>query len=244
VSGVAVPLGELIHEPGTERIAGLTEDEVECGVIEVAEVDGEALGWSKDMTDLLDCSEIAALRLRAGASGYPEDTLDKGRDGVDGVLDIYGVGFAVGPLREILGSVGLNEGVVDSGGEEVVPFGIFVWEPASGSMEDDLFFGIGLFTPDIELGELRCRKAGAGSQEQGPEDTAGGIDNGGRGAVDVDAAVPFAEDIGGLMETFGVGGELRVGMVDGVGEALGEDVVEFRVDVRLKLEHVGGGEVF
>ena len=41
------------------------------------------------------------------------------------------------------------------------------------------------------------------------------------------------------MEVFILGG----GVVDGVGETLGDDVIDVGVDVGLEGEHVGGGDV-
>ena len=104
-------------------------------------------------------------------------------------------------------------------------------------MEDYLLLGEGFFVPNVELGQFFGVEAGFGGEDHGPEDAAGGVDDGGGGAGGVDEAVPLAEDVGGLVKALGVGGDLGVGVIDGVGEALGEDVVEVRVDVGLELEH-------
>ncbi len=160
------------------------------------------------------------------------------------MLDVYGVGLAVGPLGEVLGGVGFGEGLVDGACEEIVPFGVFVGEPAGRGVEDDLLLGVGLFAPDVDLREFGGVEAGARGEEHGPEDGAGSVyDVGGR-AGDVDEAVPLAENVSGLMEALGIGGGVRAGVIDGVGEALGERVIDVGVDVGLELEHVGRGEVF
>ena len=79
--------------------------------------------------------------------------------------------------------------------------------------------------------------------EEGPERGPGGDDDGGGRGVGVYVAVPVAEEIGGLVEAF-VAVEFGFGgVVDGVGEALRDDVVEVGVDVGLEGEHVGGGEL-
>src|ERR1019366_246268 len=69
--GAAVqPVLELVHEPRTDGVAGLPEDDVEGGGVRVAEVGGEALGRTEGVSNLLYRSQVAALRLRAGAGGY------------------------------------------------------------------------------------------------------------------------------------------------------------------------------
>ena len=104
------------------------------------------------------------------------------------------------------GGVGFDEAVFDGGGEEVVPVGVAGGEPAGGGVEDDLLFGVGFFAPGVELGEFGAGEVGFGGEEHGPEGVAGGVDDGGGGAVGVDVAVPVAEEVGGLVEAFGVGG--------------------------------------
>ncbi len=83
---------------------------------------------------------------------------------------------------------------------------------------------------------------GLGIEQEGPERDSGGDDDGGGCGVGVDVAGPFAEEVGGLVEArilceLGFGG-----VVDGVGETLGDDVVGVGVDVGLEGEHVGGSE--
>ncbi len=84
-------------------------------------------------------------------------------------------------------------------------------------------------------------------EEKGPEGGAGGDDDGGSCGVGVDVAVPGAEEVGGLVEALGLGFICRelgfAGVVDGVGETLGDDVIDVGVDVGLEGEHVGGGEL-
>ncbi len=159
------------------------------------------------------------------------------------MLDVYGVGLAVGPVGEVLRGEGCDEAVFDGGGEEVVPLGVAAGEPAGRGVEDDLFFGVGFLTPDVELVGFADGEVGFGGEEHGPEGVAGGVDDGGGYAVGVDVAVPGAEEIGGLLEAFGVGGDVGAGVVDGVGEALGDDVVDVGVDVGLELEHGFRSEV-
>ena len=68
-----VPGGELVHEPGADGVAGLAEDDVEGGVVEVAEVGGEALGGAEGAADLFDGGAVAGLGLEAGAGGDADD---------------------------------------------------------------------------------------------------------------------------------------------------------------------------
>ena len=232
----------------------MAQDEVQGGVVEVGEVRGETLRGAEGAAYLLDSGSVSALRLDAGAGGELDDALEYGREAVDGVLDIDRVRLAVLPLEEVRGGVGFVEAAVDGGGEEFVPVGVGGGEPAGGGVHDELLGDVGFFAPGVELPE-RCGWSagvrvvvGGGAEfwreDEGPEGFAGGVDDGGGCGVGVYVAVPVAEKVGGLMETLGVRAfaECR-GVVDGVGEALGDDVVEVRVDVRLEGEHVGGGEV-
>ncbi len=101
-----VPGGPLVHEPGAERVAGLAEDEVEGGVVEVGEVGGEALGGAEGAADLFDGGVVAALGLDAGAGGDSDEALEEWGLAVDGVFDVDGVELAVAPVAEVGGGVG------------------------------------------------------------------------------------------------------------------------------------------
>ena len=239
VGGVVQPCGELVHVPRADGVSGLAEDEVEGGVVEVGEVCGEALGGAEGTADLLDGGGVSADGMGCGAGGDADDAADERGDGEDGVFDVDGVDFAVGPLGEIGWSVGFVEGFIYGGGEEVVPVGIGVGEPAGGGVDDDLLFGVGHLMPVVEL------PGGAefGDEDHGPELDSCDVYDGWRGAAGVYATFPVAEDVCGLVETFGVGGEVWAGVVDGIGEALGDEVIDVGVDVGLELEHVGRGEV-
>ena len=106
--GAVVPGGPLIHEPGAGGVAGLAEDYVEGGVVEVGEVGGEALGGAEVAADLFDGGGVAGLGLGAGAGGDADDGGDKGREGVEGTLDIDGMKRAILPLGEVGGGVGFD----------------------------------------------------------------------------------------------------------------------------------------
>ena len=121
-------------------------------MIEVGEVGGEAFGGAEAAANLLDGGVVAALQMRAGAGGAADEELENGRLAEDGVLDVDWVDFAVVPVFEVEGCVGVVEALDYSGGEEVVPCGVFGGEPASGSMHDEPLFGVGLFAPDVEQG--------------------------------------------------------------------------------------------
>ena len=54
-----VPGGPLVHEPGAGGVAGLAEDYVEGGVVEVGEVGGEALGGAEVAANLFDGGGVA-----------------------------------------------------------------------------------------------------------------------------------------------------------------------------------------
>ena len=107
--GAFVPGGPLVHEPGAGGVAGLAEDEVEGGVVEVGEVGGEALGGTEGAAYLFDGGGVAALRLGAGSGGDADEALEQWGLREDGVLDVDGMGFAVLPLAEIEGGVGVEE---------------------------------------------------------------------------------------------------------------------------------------
>src|SRR5580700_9344636 len=81
-----VPGRPLVHEPSAQRIRRFAEDKVQRAVVEIGEVGGEALGWTKAAAYLLDRDVIATLRLQPRAGGHAEDALKNGRLAVDGVL--------------------------------------------------------------------------------------------------------------------------------------------------------------
>ncbi len=242
----------MVHEPGAHGVRGFAEDEVEGAAVEVGEVGGEALGGAEGAAYLFDGDVVAALRLDAGAGGDADEFLQERGLAVDGVFDFDGTELAVAPFGEVEGRAGGAKALGDGGGEEVVPSGVVFGEPASGSVHDEPLFGVGFVAPGVEGGGGDGVFAGAGFgvlwgslgvDEEGPEGGAGGDDDGGGRGVRVYDAVPVAEEVGGLMEML-VGGEAGAGgVVDGVGETLGDDVVEVGVDVGLEGEHVGGGEL-
>src|SRR5690348_11360769 len=53
-SGAAKPRRPLVHVVGTEKIAGLTGDDIKGGVIEVCQIHGGALGRTKVAADRFD----------------------------------------------------------------------------------------------------------------------------------------------------------------------------------------------
>src|SRR5665213_1648519 len=75
--GAFVPGWPLVHEPGAGWVAGLAEDDIESGVIEIGEVGGEALGGAEGAANLLDSGGVAALRLGSGSSGHADETLEQ-----------------------------------------------------------------------------------------------------------------------------------------------------------------------
>ena len=46
--------------------------------------------------------------------------------------------------------MGFDEAVFYGGGEEVIPGGVGLGEPAGGGVHDDLLFGVGFFAPGVE----------------------------------------------------------------------------------------------
>ncbi len=239
----------MVEEPEARWVSGLAEDQVEGGVVEVGEVGSEAFGWAEGAVYLFDGGAVSALRLDAGANGELNDALEYGREDVDRVLDVDGVGFAVLPAGEVGGGVGFVEAAVDGGGEEFVPVGVRGGQPACGGMHDELLGDVGFFAPGVELPDwggwgagVRVVVGGGAEfwcEDEGPEGVAGGIDDGGGRGVGAYVAVPVAEEVGGLVEA----SVFCCGVVDGVGEALRNDVIEVGVDVVLESEHVGGGKV-
>ena len=147
---VVVPGWPLVEEPGAGGVAGLAQDQVEGGLVEVGEVGGEALGGAEGAAYLFDGGGVSALGLEAGAYREIDDGFEDGREAVDGVLDIYGMGGAVGPVGEVEGGVGFGEAAVDGGGEEFVPVGVASGEPAGGGVHDELLFGVGGLAPGVE----------------------------------------------------------------------------------------------
>ena len=79
-----------------------------------------------------------------------------------------------------------------------------------------------------------------GSEEHGPELVIGGGGEGGGGGVDGDVAIPVAQDVCRLEEPRVLVGERAV--VEGVGQALGDEQIELGVDVHLDVQHVRGGK--
>ena len=208
--GAVVPGGELVEEPGAGGVAGLAEDEVEGAVVEVGEVGGEALGGAEGAADLLDGGAVAALRAgRRCRWGRRGGGARSGGLGEEGVLDVEGVDGAVAPVGEVGGGVGVGEAVGDGGGEEVVPGGVGGGEPAGGGVHEELLVGVGLFAP-VRRGTSDLPSAGApgladgfevGGKEERPEGGVGAGDDGGGRRVGVHAAVPGAEEVGGLVKS-------------------------------------------
>lgn len=73
-----VPGWPLVHEPWADRIAGLAEDDVQGGAVEVGEVGSETLGRAEGAANLFDGGGIAALRLCADSGGYADEALQQG----------------------------------------------------------------------------------------------------------------------------------------------------------------------
>ena len=139
---------------------------------------------------------------------------------------------AVGELGEILRRVEEVEAAFDGGGEEVVPVGEGVREPAGGGVLEELLEGGAVFVPGVEVEDARQLYvvklevvagvgvvAELGGEEHGPDLVIGGEGEGGGGGVGGDVAVPAAKEVGGLQEARVLVGEGAV--VEGVGEALG-----------------------
>ena len=68
------------------------------------------------------------------------------------MLDVEGVDGAVAPFGEVGGGSGFGEGVGDGGGEEVVPVGEALGEPARRGVLQELFEGVVLGVPGVEFG--------------------------------------------------------------------------------------------
>ena len=152
--GAVIPDGPLVHEPGAGGVAGLAEDDVQGAVVEVGEVGGEALGGTEAAGDLLDGGVVAALRLRAGADGLAYEELKDRGLAEDGVFDVDGIGVSVAPFTDVQWRAGAAETFGYGGRQEVVPCGVFGGKPAGGSVHDEPLLGVGLFSPDVELGGI------------------------------------------------------------------------------------------
>lgn len=149
--GIAVvPGGPLIHEPGAGWIAGFPEDDVQGGVIEVGEVDGEAFGRTEGAAHLLDGAVVAALRLHAGSGAQGDQVVKQARLVVDGMLDIDWVGGAVLPLAEVEGRLLIAQAAIDDGGQELVPVCVAARQPARRGVHDDLLGCVALLSPRIK----------------------------------------------------------------------------------------------
>ncbi len=105
------------------------------------------------------------------------------------------------------------EAAFDGGGEEVVPVGESVREPASWGVLEKLLECGAVFAPGVEVedaGRAGCRPAcvvvgvdvvaDLGREEHGPDLVIGGEGDGRGGGVDGDVAVPAAQEVGGLQE--------------------------------------------
>lgn len=163
----AEPGGELVAEPGAEGIARLSEGKDEGAGVGVCEVGGEALGGAEGATGLADREAVAGLRMEAGAGGKAGEAAEDGELGEERKLDLDGVGLAAGPFAEDGGGVGVEEALVDGGGEEIVPGGEGGGEPAGGGVGDDLLEGEVALAPGVEVGGVsgggRCEERGQGS---------------------------------------------------------------------------------
>jgi hypothetical protein len=171
------------------------------------------------------------------------------------MLDFDGAKLAIAPFAEVGRSFGDAKAVGDGGGEEVVPGGVGFGEPASRSVHDEPLFRVRFVAPGVESGGgdglVLARfglRNGVGLRgdlridQERPESSTGCDDDGGGCGVGVQTSVPVAENVGGLVETLVAGQFGLAGVVDGVGETLGDDAIEVGVDVGLESEHIGWGE--
>ncbi len=100
--GAVVPGGPLIHKPGTGKIAGLAENEIEVRAIEVSEIGRETLGGTEGASDLFDGGGIPALRFDSRADGELDESAHNGGTGEDGMFDIDGMRLPIRPAGEIV----------------------------------------------------------------------------------------------------------------------------------------------
>ena len=107
------------------------------GVVGVGEVGGEALAGAEVEACRFDCRRVAAVGMEAGAGGDAEQRADGGVAAEDGVSDVDRVPGTVGERGEIARGVEEVEAALDGGGEEVVPVGKGVREPAGGGVLED-----------------------------------------------------------------------------------------------------------
>jgi len=149
-----IPRRPLIHEPWTLRIRRFAENHVQRGVVEVAEVDRQALGWAELAANLLHRRSIAALRLHPSADGHSEDGVQRWRLPEDGVFDIDRANMAVVPLRDLGWSLLVGQPLLDRGREQSIPVGVLRWQPAGGLVDDDLLFGVELLAPAVEIDRI------------------------------------------------------------------------------------------
>ncbi len=190
--------------------------------------------------------------MEAGAGGYSEHGADGAVTAEDGVSDIDGVAGAVGEAGEIARRVEEVEAALDGDGEEVVPVGVAVGEPAGGGVLQELLEGGAVFVPCVEVEDARQPHvvefevvagvgvvADLGCEEHGPDLVIGGEGEGGGGGVGGDVAIPVAQNVRGLEEAGVFVGERAV--IECIGEALGYEEIELGVDVHLDAQHVGGG---
>ena len=68
--------------------------------------------------------------------------------------DVDGVLRAVGEFGDVAGRVEQVEGAFDGGGEEVVPVGIGVREPARGGVLQDELEGGAVLAPGVEVEDV------------------------------------------------------------------------------------------
>ena len=65
--GACIPVGPVVFVVGAQRIAGLADDQIQCGVVEIGEVNREPFRWAKAAGHLLDGAVIAGFGQHAGA---------------------------------------------------------------------------------------------------------------------------------------------------------------------------------
>jgi len=242
---------ELVEVVVAGGVSGLAGGDVGLGGFGVGEVGGEAFARAEVEAGCVDGGGVAGVGLQAGAGGDAEEAAEEAVAAQDGVGDFYGVDGAVGPAGEIGGGVVVAQGLGYGGGEEVVPVGVSGRKPAGGGVLEQEFEGGVALVPGVErregFGLAFGRRAVVGfdlrSEQHRPELGAGGGDDGGGGGIERHVAVEVAEEVGGLMEAFGVLGEGACGgVVESVSETVGEDEVEVGVGVILDGQHILGLE--
>ena len=209
-----------------EDIAGLAIHDIQGRVVEVREVNREALGRPEVRTDLLHRLAVARQRLRAG----PGATLEDGKVAPEGMLDVHAMDASPPPRRQRARRFRIVDGAFDRGGQQRVVVGVALRQPARRLMRQHVLQPHRAHEPLVLLPVV----AQLWLEQQLLQLLAREVRHGRRRRVRAHGAVPIPHQVGGRLGAL----RCRGCVIDGVHEALGAEAIERRNNVGLDRQHV------